>query len=306
MQGPYTFGPVMLTSLERVAFYLGKDVGNGRVNGINSDTDEQRRARRSIMQWILDVSSMLQNYCNREFLIQSRIQFFDVMQSRMEFFPAAVPILSITELSNDPLGQFIGGESVVDAANYRINSSARSFETVFTMLLYGRNALRGTYVGGLAYHGTQTTATLSGVTGAGSIITGRYAYGATGEAIGKVASYDDTTKKIVLESMQGVFLPLEALTFSAALHAQDIAATGATVASIDRQSLVEAFPDIARAIDIEIRFMEKHENDYENQTDGGKYGATHRMRPTTSDQRLTLQEETIARLAPYVRYITGS
>ena len=311
MQGPYTYGPALLTSVEKCAFYLRKDPGLGRVAGVNEDSDDQRRTRQSILEWIISISQSFQYFCKREFLIQSRIQYFNTDLPRQEFFPNAVPIVSISDLSNDPLGLFTGGESVVDPTNYRINAQGRSFETVFPILIGGRNSTRLTYLGGLAYHGTQSTFTLSGVTGAANISSGlaagsMFAEGTTSGAIARVIAYDDTAKSIVLDNRQGVFLETENLTFQSAVYAQDIPSTGATIASIDRQSLAEAFPDIGRALQMELRYMEKHEFDHENQADGGKYGATRRPRLTDSDILLPLQEETMAILQNHVRYLVGT
>lgn len=308
MQTPYTYGPVMLSSLERCAFYLDKDIGLGRVDGRNDDTDAQRKTRRIIQGWLLDISSQIQNHCRREFLIQARTQYFDNLLPVQEFFPSAVPIVSITALEWDFLGTWLDASpSVIDSTIYQIGPTGGSFR-----LLYGgyggANALRlNTYLGGMAYHGTQSVFTLEDVTGAGNITAARYACGTLSEAMGKVIAYNSTTKKITIDSLAGVFLEGEALTFQTALYSADIPATGATIASIDRQSLCEAYPDIARAIEIELRYMEKHTTDFENQTDGGsRAGASRRMPRGKDDQPPGLQEETETRLAPYVRYLVGT
>jgi hypothetical protein len=161
-------------------------------------------------------------------------------------------------------------------------------------------------LGGYAYHATQSTYTLTGVTGASNIAAGRFAFGNSGEAIGKVISYNDTTKEIVIDNYAGRFMEGEALTFQPAIYSQDIASTGATILSIDKQSLVEAFPEIGRAVEIELRFMEKHEQDFENSSDGGKSGATRRNPRSKDEDPVSLQPETQARLASHCRYLMGS
>lgn len=313
MQTPNTFGPVMLTSLERVAFYLGKEIGKGRVDGINSDTPEQRRTRRSLLQWILDASSRVQNHCHREMLIQERTQYFNVDQSRMEYFPSATPILSIFSLRNDPLGLFAGGEWTLPPADYRINAGAYSFEPVFSQLMPGRNALEAVLTGGLAYHGTQSTFTVGGVESPENLATDSgavYAYGNLSESIGRVVGYTASLVSgagtLVVETYAGVFVPGEDLTFQTELYAQDIPSTGATITAIKKQSLCEAYPDISRAMELEIRYLEKHEMDFENQTDGGKYGATRRDPRGKDDPNWDVTDEAAARLAPYVRYLVGT
>lgn len=306
MQTACTFGPVALSSLERVAFYLNKDIGRGRVAGINNDTDIQRRTRRSLLGWILEVSAGFQNYCQREFLVAERIQYFDVSGPKMEYFPTAVPVLSISEVANDPLGLFNGGEWILTPdQDYHLSQTARSIAMVFNVLIYGNRSLRITYTGGLAYDAVNSTYTVSNETGGTNILPGYYAFGATSEAIGRVVSYNSSSHQLVLASVAGVF-GLEALTFQPAIYSQDIAGTAATISAIGRQSLVEAYPDLAQAINTEVRHMEKHEFDFENQADGGKLGATRRPPETNSDRLFTFQPETLRVLDNHRRYLVGS
>ncbi len=308
MQTPYTYGPAMLTSLERVAFYLNKDIGLGRVDGRNNDTDEQRRTRQALMGWILDVSAQIQYHCNREFLIQPRTQYFDNIQAVQEFFPSAVPILSVAALEWDFSGTWeVGAESVIDATAYQIGPTGNTFRMRYGTY-QGMNALRlNTYLGGLAYHATQSVMTLGTVTGAGNIAAGRYAYGMDSESIGRVVAFDSGTGAATIDTLSGSFRALEELTFQPTAYGQDIASTGATIASIDRQSLADAHPEIARAVEIEIRFLEKHEYDFEIQSDGSAKSGASRRQPRGKDARPSgLQEETEARLWPYVRHLVGS
>lgn len=306
MQTAYTFGPVALSSLERVAFYLNKDIGRGRVNGVNNDTDIQRRTRRSLLGWLLEVSSGFQNYCQREFLVAERVQYFDVAGPKMEYFPTAVPVLSISEVANDPLGLFNGGEWILTPdQDYHLSQTARSIVMVFNVLIYGNRSLRITCTGGLAYDAVNSTYTVEDEEGSSNIQPGYYAFGATSEAIGKVVSYNAGSHQLVLASVSGVF-GLEDLTFQPAIYSQDIANTGATISAISRQSLVEAYPDLAQAINTEVRYMEKHEFDFENHQDAGKNGATRRPILKDGDIQLTFQPETLRVLDFHRRYLVGS
>ena len=54
---PYVSQPVMLSSVERVAFYLSEDAGQGRVNGVNNDTPSQRRTRANLITWAQTIST---------------------------------------------------------------------------------------------------------------------------------------------------------------------------------------------------------------------------------------------------------
>jgi hypothetical protein len=315
MQTPYTIGPAMLTSLERVAFYLGKDIGRGRVDGISKDTPAQRQTRRSLLQWILDVSAQVQQHCNREFLIQERTQYFDVLAPIAEFFPAGVPILSITELAMDPLGQYLGNEYVIDSSNYLIGSTGNSFGILWGAVIKGPNALRAKTVGGLAYHGTQSTFAVAGVTGKATLQASApssplYAIGGLSESVGRVVSYTEGlvagSGALVIDVFAGVFQAGEPLTFQSEIDAEDLDSVGATIAAVSRQSLCEAFPDIARALDIEIRYLEKHAFDFENASDGGSKSGATRRHPRRGEPMIGLQEETEQRLSPYRRYLVGT
>lgn len=313
MQTPYTFGPVMLTSLERVAFYLDKDIGKGRQDGVSKDTPAQRQTRRAILQWILDVSAQVQTFCNREFLIQERTQYYDVLTSAATFFPTAVPIVSLEEIAVDPLGQFQGNEYILDPVTYQIGPTGNSFSVLYGVILGGINALRSKIIGGLAYHGSQSTFAATGVAGK-DVLTGEapiYATGGISEAVGRVVSYTEGVTAgagdLVIDVFSGCFVAGEALTFQADVDAEDIPAVAATIGSVSKQSLCEAFPDIARAIDMEIRFLEKHAFDIENQTDGShRMGTSRRPRLTNGQPIQGLQDETQQRLAPYVRYLMGT
>ncbi len=146
---------------------------------------------------------------------------------------------------------------------------------------------------------------MNGVTGAENITAGRYAYGMTSESIGKVVSYDDETNVMVVESIDGIFLEGEAMTFQTAIYAQDIAATGATIMSVDRRSLVEQFPDLNQAMQIELRYMDKHQFNFEDTSAGGVQGSTYRH--TEGDARpYTFQPETLGILNRYRRFLVGS
>ncbi len=308
MQGPYTSGPVMLTSLARAAFYLQKDVGAGRVDGANNDTPQQRQARMSIMQWILAVSSRIETHCRREFLIRPRVQYFDNLNTDQTFFPRAVPIQSVTELATDMMGAFEDpADWSVDPTSYIISQTGGAVQSVAGGLCGGLRTVRLSYLGGLAYHATHSTMTLDDVETPDNITPGLFAYGMTSEAMAKVVSFDEDTGEIVLDSLAGVFIEEEELTFQTTLYGQDIPDTGATIVTIDQQSLCEAHPAIARAVEMELRYMEKHETDHENQVDGSAKGGASRKMPVGKDDMVDIvRPETADALSGYVRYLVGT
>ncbi len=303
---PYVSQPLMLSSVERMAFYLSEDPGKGRVGGINSDTPQQRRTRANLITWAQTISTSFENYLNRELLIGERTEYFDVINGGLTYFVRAVPVIEFLSVQNDATGQFSGSEwTLTHGQDYYLSSTGNNLQIWFDLLIPVARGLKVTYVGGLAYHAVNSTFTVSGVTGADNVVPGRYAYGDTSEAIGKVVSYNDTTKALVLESINGIFMAGESLTFQSAIYAQDIATTGATILTIDRQSLVEQFPDLNQAMQIELRYMNKHQMNFEDTSAGGVQGSTYRH--TEGDYRpYTFQPETLGILNRYRRFLVGS
>lgn len=304
MLSPYLSSPLMLSSVEKVAFYLGIDAGQGRVNGTNSDTDAQRKARRIIISWAQSISTSFQNYCGREFLIFERTQYFDVY-GQQEFFPVATPIRSIAIIENDPLGLFQGAQWTVGHENFHLSQGGYSVQMITSLLMYGQNAMRMTFSGGLAYHPVNSTFTCT--TGTGEPVAGMYAYGSNSEAIGKVVSREtlDGVQVLELANFYGIFQFGDALEFMSSPYGQTIPDISCSITDIVQQSLCEAFPDLNRALEIELRYMQKHEADFENKDDGGKNGPQ-RREITDSTTLLGFQPETVAILDRYKRYLTGS
>lgn len=297
MNTPYTPSAVMLSSVEKIAFYLGINAGQGRVNGQNTDTKQQQITRRALTQWANSISTDFQNYCFREFIIAPRVQFFDVLGTQ-EFWPRAVPVISIEEIANDPLGLFEGDQWILQTDIYHLSQTGRSIQMVYSVMTGGWRAARITYTGGLAYHATQSTFTVIGVTGVGNIQPGFFAYGLNSEAIGKVVSItavigsDPISYVLVLDNVYGIFQILDPLTFQSTYQAQDIPGTAATILSIDRQSLCEAFPNLNRAVEIEVDAMNKRQGNFQVQVEGGtRSGATYRKQ-TDNPDGYNFQDET--------------
>ncbi len=187
--------------------------------------------------------------------------------------------------------------------DYYLSATGNNLQIWFNILIPVARGLKVTYLGGMAWHAVNSTFTVGSATGVENIVAGRYAYGNTSEAIGKVISFDGTT--LVLESINGIFMAGETLSFQSAPYAQDIAATSATILTIDRQSLVEQFPDLNQAMQIELRYMNKHQMNFEDTSAGGAQGSTYRH--TEGDYRpYTFQPETLGILNRYRRFLVGS
>lgn len=296
----------MLSSVERMAFYLQVDAGKGRVGGVNNDTPEQQATRRLLILWATSISTSFENYLNRDLLIREREEYFDVIGNGMNYFVRAVPIVEILRVQNDPTGQFDGSEWTLTAKqDYYPGSIGTYVQIWFNMLMNGPRCLRIKYVGGLAYDATKSTYTLKDVAGADKFTAGLYVYCETTESLGRVVSYDAESRACVIENIVGVPIPGETIKLQASLNGQDIPGVSAVIDTVDRASIVAGFPDLDQALMIEARYMQKHQTDFENTSSGGPQGSTYRHTP--GDRRAyNFQPETLGILDKYRRLLVGS
>ncbi len=301
---PYVNQPVMLSSVERMAFYLKVDAGKGRVDGVNSDTDEQRAVRRNLIDWATSISTSFESYCNRQFLIAERIEYYDILPGAMTFFLRAVPVVEWGDVQNDPTGQFNGSQwTLVKDQDYYVGADGNELQMWTNVLTAGPRYLKARYTGGMAHHPVNSLYTVTGITGESNIVAGRYAYGMRSESIAKVVGLVDG--ELEMENISGIFIEGEPLTFQASMYGQDIPATGATMAALTRPSLVQQFPDLDQALLMEVRYMQKHQHDFENTSTGGQQGSTYRH--TTGDMRpYGFQPETTGVLNRYKRFLVGT
>jgi len=301
---PYLNQPVMLSSVDRMAFYLQVDPGRGRVDGVNSDTNEQRSVRRNLIDWATAISTSFESFCNRQFLIAERTEYYDVPPGGMTYFLRAVPLVDWVEVQNDPTGQFNGSQwTLVKGQDYYEAAEGGNLQIWTNVLTCGPRYLRVRYIGGMAYHPVNSLYMVTGVTGASNIVAGRYAYGTLSESIGLVVGYADD--ELEIQNISGLFLEGEPLTFQASMYGQDIPATGAVIDALTRPSLVAQCPDLDQALLIELRYMQKHQHDFENTSSGGQQGSTYRH--TVGDMRpYNFQPETMGILNRYKRFLVGT
>lgn len=294
----------MLSSVEKIAFYLKLDPGRGRVLGVDSDTDEQRQARRSIIEWGEALSKSFEQYCNREFLTRERTQYFDAryLDNTGRFYPDATPIQSIESVYCDPLGQWQGSEFALTSDTYFPSKDRTNLQIIYTPIPAAPRGVRMVYSGGMARDATKSLYTLSDVEG--SITAGLYCFGSVSGAYGRVIGLETVEDVVTMEveSLYGVFRAGDALTFQSALYAQDIPGKSAVIEEVTAPALCEAYPDIHRAVEIEVRYMQKHEFDFEMtsaRTDGSSFRHL-------SHQSYVFQPETLAILNRYKRYLVGT
>lgn len=310
---PYISQPVMLSSVERMAFYLSVDPGKGRVDGKNNDSAAQQATRRQIIQWATSISTSFEDYLSRQILIAERIEYFDVPGNGQSFFVRGVPILTdrlltdsdaFMEVQNDPTGQFTGSQwTLTPGTDYYIGETGTYVRIWVNLLIGGSRFLKIRYIGGMVDHPVISRCTTVDEDEADEIKANRFVYGETSESQGRVVSFSGHTLEI--ENIVGLFHPGEKLKFQTTLDGQDITDCEATLASIDRPSLVQQFPDLDQALLIELRYMQKHQMDFENTSSGGPGGSTYRH--TFGDRKpVIFQPETLAILNRYRRMLVGN
>lgn len=306
---PYISQPLMLSSVERMAFYLQVDAGKGRVDGKNNDSLEQQATRRQLIQWATSISTSFEQYLGRQILIAERTEYFDTPAVGQKFFVRATPIREILEVQNDPTGQYQGSQWTLTANPDYFDAASGNYVQIWVpIIIPGPRTIRIRYIGGMAYHAVRSTFTLTGVTGQSYLVAGRSVYGNTSEATGRVISYTPgagDTGEMVVEGVAGLFIAGEDLTFQTEPTAQDIPDCGAVLSDIPRPSVVQQFPDLDQALLIEARYMQKTQMSFENTSSGGPGGSTYRH--TTGDRRPVLfQPETMAILNRYRRFIMSN
>ena len=293
----------MLSSLTKLSKYTGLSISDGKDAAGN-------RAR--LLNWQSAASGKIEKLCNRSFIIQSRTEYFETGVRQRSFFPKAYPVVSITSIKADSLGMFDGSSewTLSSATDYHLGVDSLWIDINYPVLA-GPRGLQIVYTGGLAYHEVRSTFTVSGVSGTPAA--GNWCTNSTGTAVGIVRSYTATTT-LVVENVYGVFAADDVLSFFAkedqifdttGIVSTQAAISGvaATIASIYQQSLAEAFPALERAMEVEVRYMAKHQLDFENVSTMNDQ--TQRRQATQFQRGFDVQPETLALCNNFIRPVTA-
>lgn len=276
---------MLLTSFERIRRYIGDDEGN-----IKADNTVNRR---ELIGWISSVSNRIEKYLNRSIKIQGRTEYFDVSYRRRSYFPEAYPILSVGPVDFDSTGLWDGSEDTLTTDEYYIGSESNTIELVYGKDFIRKRGARIAYTGGLAYNGTKS---IFAVNSGASFSTGTFVEGEDSLAMGIVSATGNTS--LTVDNLYGIFEADEVINEYSDEDRTTATSVTANITAITQQSLAEAYPDISRAAEVEIRYMWKHKNDFENNTTTPDGVSTR-----GNDTKYTLQPETRALLSPYVRYV---
>ena len=269
---------MLLTSPNRILTYLALPL-----------TD--RGLTRVAMDWATTVSQRIETFLNRNLELKSYIQYFDTDFSRYEFFPKAIPIVSVTSLKFDTDSVFSGGEDDLDfGTDYVLGIHDRSI-LLKRQLTPGFKSLKLTHVAGLAAHAVNSTFS---ITSSPVLVVDNYIQGKISGATGIVKSVSGTTH--VIEVLSGIF-SVEDLYVYTTITSTTPLVTTTSITALTTRCLAELYPDIVRAVEIEIRYLEKHKMDFENVST--IQGQTQRRSYNKQSYSYELQPEAMALLEPY-------
>ena len=139
----------------------------------------------------------------------------------------------------------------------------------------------------MAYHPTHTV-----MEGANSFTIGMYVIGTLG-AMGKVVSRDDAG--FTIDVLAGIFDESDTITEYESLDTQISTGESATIDAISSRALCELYPDITEAVELQIRYMHAHKDDFENNSTNREGETLRRSDSATAN----LQAEARMLLDPY-------
>lgn len=272
-----------------------------RYTGLNIDTAQNRDENRSrLLSWQASVSSLVESFCNRKFIIESRTEVFDTEPGQRSYIPLGLPILSITSVKSDFEGRFDGtSDYTLSSSDYRIGPSNMSLVLNWPAIV-AIGGLQVVSTGGLAYHPVRS---VFACTISGSPQTGWLCVNDTKSAVGIVRAA--SSGSLTIENFYGVFSLGDVLAFSTTedglfkTDGSGLLTPSATITEITQQSLAESNPDLERAVEIEVRYMAQHQNDFENISTMD--GQTTRRGETILQSAYVFQRETLAILNRYRR-----
>jgi hypothetical protein len=256
-------------------------------------TDGAEYKRRYVKR-IPVISDRIETYLDRDLETTSYPEYFDVLEGQTEFFVKAYPISSITSVKSDSTGEFDGDES--DETNYHIGAQENSI-VLDTPVIPGRRVLQVVYTGGLATHGVNSVFEIT--VGSGALVAGKWVEGRTSNAVGYIQSLSGTT--LTVEVLYGIFQDGEIIDEK---NSESGNANGdyVTINSVTSRGLAEAYPVIVEACELQIRYIDDHRSDFENQST--IKGQT--TRRALSDQSPDgLVDEVRNMLRPYKRITVG-
>lgn len=275
-----TIPRVQLSSVDRLLFY--------------TELNDSIENRRSIDIWLSSTSQLIKSYLDRDLIYTERTEYYPTVYKAKEYFTRSYPIYILTNAYYDPTGEFTGSETEINDDEMHIGIDQRSvvFDYQFDTVDRG---LKLVYTAGLANHATNS---VFEITPSGSFTENNVVIGDTYGACGIIVS--STITSITVSVLYGTFYGGETVTEYENLDDRVLTGTTAVIDEITSRSLVETYPDIVTACEMEVRYYIAHKSDFEN-SGTNRDGTT--LRRSNGSQYM-LQPETQSLLNPY-RRLTG-
>jgi len=269
---------IQLTSYNRMLRYLSAVAG--------SPLTDSKAQKQMIVNWILTASKQIEKYLKRELLIANYTEYFDVQSEKdVQFYVKSFPVITLTDVYQDSTGEWDTSESEIE--DCIINKDLNGIVLPVATSIFGFKTLRIRYNGGMSYYGVLSIFELSTIVGTWTV--GTFVVGGTSEAVGIVKAFSGTS--LTVEILYGIFESLETLTEYSDEDLTTIGDASAILASITKQSLVEQYPDIVRACEIQVRYYWKHKDDFEissTQKDGTNQRYSDNKRSPLTDETRNL------------------
>lgn len=276
---------ILLTSYNRMLRYLSATAG--------SPLTDSKAEKQMLMNWIASSSKQIEKHLKRELLLTDYIEYFDVISEKdVQFFVKAYPIVTLTDVYEDSTGQWDDAESEI--TDCIINKDSNGFILPIVPSVLGYKSIRARFNGGMSSYGVYSVFTIS--ESVGTWTANNFVVGSNSEAVGIVKSISGTS--LTVEILYGIFEEDDILTEYSDEDLTTIGDASAILSSILSQSLVEQYPDIVRAAEIQVRYYWKHKNDFELSSTQ-KDGTNQRY---SDNKRSTLTDETKNFLEPYVNH----
>lgn len=217
--------------------------------------------RRIINQYLYGVSASIESYLDRQFEKISRTEYFNLSEGDREFFVSAPGITTLTTVKIDSTGEFTGSET--ELTDSFIGRSGNSVVLQFGQIP-SKRGLQIVYTGGIATTTSISTYTLTTVVGSFSV--GEFVEGMNSGALGIITAFNTVSEVMSVDVLYGTFLVAETLRKRDTEEAGFSNGITAVLSTIDVQSLVELEPEIALAVETQLRYNVKTKDDFENKT----------------------------------------
>jgi len=281
---------MLLSSVNRTRIYISSVESASR-----SDLSDGVANDGELLGWLTSASAQIEKSIKRTILTAAYTEYFNVSFNRITYFPKAYPITTLTSVYEDSSGEYDGAEAEVTNPYIGIDENTIVLDAPVWHGYPTKKGLRIIYTGGMAAHGVNSTFAIGTVSGTWTA--GKYVEGATSGAMGLVVSA--TATAIVIANLYGIFIVGDVLQEQDTEGTQGTSDGAATITSVTAQSLAEAYPDVARACEMQVRYNWKHKLDFENSTSSPE--GTIRRRPDLIEGQL--QPEVLALLQGHARMV---